>query len=130
MPNDRLIPWIQDMPFRFESLQIWHQARAFSNDIARLAARLPEQERHSLASQLTRAANSISLNIAEGSGRDTDADFNRFLAIAIGSTFEVASGLFLALDRGYLTQDAHKTLYDQAEQIGKSINSFRKTLKA
>jgi four helix bundle protein len=118
------------MPFRFESLQIWHQARAFSDEIFKVASSLPEHEKYGLASQLTRAANSISLNIAEGSGRDTDADFNRFLCIAIGSTFEVASGLFLALDRGYINEAAHGALYGHAERLGKTINSFRKTLKA
>jgi four helix bundle protein len=75
-----------------------------------------------------RAANSISLNIAEGSGRDTPTDFNRFLGMAIGSTFEVASGLSLARDRTYIDEQTRKTLYDQAEHLARAINSFRKTL--
>ena len=66
------------MPFRFEGLQIWHQARAFSNEVYRLAAEFPDYKRYSLTSQMTRAANSISLNIAEGAGRDTDIDLTVF----------------------------------------------------
>ncbi len=117
------------MPFRFEGLQIWHQAREFSNDVHRLVAGFPECERYSLTSQMTRAANSVSLNIAEGSGRDTDVDFNRFLGIAMGSAFEVVSASFLALDRGYVDSRTQNVLYEKAEQLAKSINSFRRTLK-
>jgi four helix bundle protein len=100
------------MPFRFEGLKIWHQAREFSDEVYRLVAGFPDHERYSLTSQMTRAANSISLNIAEGSGRDTDMDFNRFLGIAIGSAFEVVSASYLALDRGYVDPKAQNVLYE------------------
>ncbi len=117
------------MPFRFESLTIWHQARSFASDVYRIVARFPDHEKYGLASQMTRAATSVSLNIAEGAGRDTDKEFNRFLGIAIGSLFEVASASFVALDQEYVTAETHQKLYSQAEQVGKSINSFRRTLK-
>ncbi|MBN1310055.1 MAG: four helix bundle protein [Anaerolineae bacterium] len=51
------------MPFRFEGLQIWHQARQFSNEVYWLVAGFLDYERYSLTSQMTRAANSISLNV-------------------------------------------------------------------
>jgi four helix bundle protein len=117
------------MPFRFESLQIWHQARAFSEHIHRIAMRFPDQERYSLTSQIRRAGYSVPLNVAEGSGRDTDQDFNRFLSIAVGSVFEVASASFLALDCGYIDQETHDMLYAEAQSLAKSINSFRRTLE-
>jgi len=117
------------MPFRFDSLDIWHMARAYAGKIYTVTARFPSEERFGLAVQLSRAANSISLNIAEGSGRDTNKDFDRFLGIAVGSLFEVVSGLFLALDRGYIDAKTHKALYDEGEQLAKSINAFRRTLR-
>lgn len=52
------------MPFRFESLKIWQQARDFSNHVYQLTACFPDGERYSLVSRMTRAANSVSLNIA------------------------------------------------------------------
>jgi len=117
------------MPFRFESLEIWHQAVAFSNDAYKLVAKFPDHEKYGLSNQITRAANSVSLNIAEGAGRDTNADFSRFLGIAVGSTFEVVSASFLARNQGYISQETHALLYAQAEKLGKSINRFRRTLK-
>ncbi len=118
------------MPFRFEGLEIWQQSREFSGSIFKVATSFPETERFGLAIQLTRAADSICLNIAEGAGRDTNLGFNRFLTIATGSTFEVASALFLALDRGDISQQVHTELYAQAEHLSKSISRFRKTLLA
>ena len=116
------------MPFRFESLRIWHQARELSNEVAQLVANFPEHERYGLASQMSRAANSISLNIAEGAGRDSNRDFSRFLGIAIGSTFEVVSASYLALDRDYIKAESHKKIYENAEHLAASMNAFRKTL--
>ena len=118
------------MPFRFEGLEIWQMARAYSVSIYKATARYPEIERYSLTSQITRAANSICLNIAEGSGRDTNTDFSRFLSIALGSTFEVASALMIAADRGYLEKPSYDELYDQADKLGRSINNFRRSLAA
>jgi four helix bundle protein len=116
------------MTFRFEGLQIWHGARKFSDRVYKVVARFPEVEKFGLTSQMIRAANSVSLNIAEGAGRDTDTEFNRFLGIAVGSLFEVASGSFIALDQGYITPEQHRALYAEAQKLAKSINSFRRTL--
>jgi four helix bundle protein len=118
------------MPFRFEGLEIWQMAREYSDAICKIAARFPGSERYSLSSQITRAANSIALNIAEGSGRDTNAYFNCFLSIALGSTLETASALFMASDRGYLDKSSFDELYDQADKLGRTITNFRRSLNS
>lgn len=51
------------MPFRFESLDIWHMARAYATKVYNMTARFPRKEDYGLTSQLNRAVNSISLNI-------------------------------------------------------------------
>ena len=117
------------MPFRFEGLEIWQLARSYIEEIYGITARFPQIELYGLASQLNRAANSVALNIAEGSGRDTRREFDRFLGIAIGSVFEVVSGLFLALDRRYINEATHDLLYEEGDKLGRKINSFRKTLR-
>lgn len=68
------------MAFRFESLEIFYAAIEFSAKVYEAVRKFPADERFDLTSQARRAANSIVLNIAEGSGRGTKKDFSHFLA--------------------------------------------------
>ncbi len=117
------------MAFRFERLEIWHLAREYVTAVYATTARFPRSERFALADQLNRAANSVALNIAEGSGQDTDAQFGRYLGIAMGSVCEVVSGLFLARDRGYIDDTTHADLYEKGDHLIRAIVNFRKTLR-
>ncbi len=116
------------MPFRFESLRIWHMARAYAGTVYKLSATFPRKEDYGLTSQINRAANSISLNIAEGSAKKSDKHFDLYLDNAIGSTYEVVAAGFRALDEGYIKQEALSTLYTEGENLAKAINAFRRTL--
>jgi four helix bundle protein len=73
------------MTFRFESLDIWHMARAYAGRVCTLTARFPRHEDYGLRSQLNRAVNSIGLDIAEGTGRSSDKALDYHLEIALGS---------------------------------------------
>ncbi len=64
------------MPFRFESLEIWHKARDFSARIYEMTAKFPPHELYGLASQMNRGSNAVSLLIAEGAGLDTNGPMN------------------------------------------------------
>ncbi len=117
------------MPFRFESLDIWHKAREFSAQIYDLTARFPPHELYGLASQMNRASNAVSLLIAEGSGLETNSLFSHRLGLAAGETFEVVSGSFLALDRKYITAEQQAEIYNRGQTLGRMINAFRSTLR-
>ncbi len=114
------------MAFRFESLDIWHMARAYATDVYAVTSRFPRHEDYGLRSQMNRAVNSIGLNIAEGAARSSSKAFDYHLDIAIGS--KVVGASFLALDRGYITEKEQQALYAEGERLGKSINAFRRTL--
>ena len=116
------------MAFRFEGLEIWHLAMAYTEGIYAITARFPPAERYGLVTQLNRAVNSVALNIAEGSGQSTSRQFNYYLGIAVGSAFEVVAGLFLAQDRDYIDEATRQQLYDDGEKLARKINAFRKTL--
>ena len=88
------------MGFRFEGLNIFHEAIDFSVRVYSMAKKFPAEERFDLTSRSRRAANSVVLNIAEGSGRGTKRDFSRFLDLALGSTFEAVACSFLAKKQG------------------------------
>ena len=74
--------------------------------------------------QLRRASASIGYNVAEGCGRDSDADFARFLQIAMGSASEVEYELWLARDLGYMSAVDHDRLAGQAVEVRKMLRAF------
>jgi four helix bundle protein len=89
----------------------------------------PKSEVYGLTSQIRRAAVSIASNIAEGSGRNTDKDFARFLDIAIGSSFELETQIEIAFLLEYIEKDIYEQLIQNCSQLQKMIYSFRKKLK-
>ncbi len=116
------------MPFRFESLEIWHMARGYSRTVYCATAKFPRHEDYGLRSQMNRAANSIGLNIAEGSAKGSSKAFDYHLEVAVGSTFEVAAAAFLAADNAYISGEEQKELYAEGQKLARSINAFRNTL--
>ena len=73
---------------------------------------------------------SIPTNIAEGCGRFTDADFARFLQIAMGSASETEYQLILARDLGFLPNNAYEKLHIEGEEIKRMLASLLKTIRA
>ena len=117
------------MAFRFEGLEIFHLAVEFSVRVHDLVRKFPAEERFDLTSPAGRAANSIVLNIAEGSGRGTRKDFSHFLDMALGSTFETVACFFIAEKQSYVSKQDLEKIKREAESLGKRINAFKRTLK-
>jgi four helix bundle protein len=114
--------------FRFEKIEAWQLARAFNKAVYRAARGFPKEEMFALTSQMRRASVSVSSNIAEGSGRNSDADFAHFLEIAYGSLMEVVSQLFIALDESYLTELQFEALAEEADVLASKIVALSKSL--
>ncbi len=91
------------MAFKFEKLEVWQLALELANNIHLLTRNFPKEEMFSLTSQIKRAANSVSLNIAEGSTGQLDAEQHRFLGYAQRSAREVVGALHLSLRRDYMS---------------------------
>ena len=85
-------------------------------------------EDYGLKSQMNCAVNSINLNIAEGTAKNSNKAFAYHLEIALGSTFEMVAGSFIAKDREYMTETEQEGLYEYGQRLAKSINAFRNTL--
>lgn len=116
------------MPFKFENLIVWQKALDLSGEVHRITRDFPKEERFILTSQIKRASDSVSLNIAEGSTGQTNAEFRRFLSIALRSAIEVVSCLHLAKRRNLLRDDDFRTLYQRCEEILVMINSLKAKL--
>ncbi len=94
-----------------------------------LVSRFPKEEVYVLSSQLKRAEDSVSLNIAEGSTGQSNAEFARVLNYAIRSAIEVVSGLFLAKKRNLINEDEFKANYENIELLVKMLQSLKHSLE-
>ena len=118
------------MSFRYRDFPIYSQIRQFIIDTYSLTDTLPKKEFYGLSSQLRRAATSALLNIAEGSMKLSDAEFNRFIMISIGSVSETASILDICLDLKYITSSTHARCMLKCETLVKQLYGFSRKLKS
>jgi four helix bundle protein len=119
---------MKNVKFKFEDLQVYQKSLDFIDSSYIIIRKFPTSEQYALASQYTRAAVSIALNIAEGSG-DTNAQFNRFLQIAMGSVKECVVCVTIAKRQDYITVEQEKELREKLEELSKMITSLQKYLK-
>jgi len=113
------------MAFRFEDLQVWQKAMDLGEQINQLTKNFPKEEIYILTSQIKRAADSVVLNIAEGSTGQSKAVFKVFLGYSLRSAIEVVSCLFIAKRRGYIDENTFKRLYDDYEALVKMITGLK-----
>ena len=117
------------MAFKFENLKVWQKALDISEDVHLLTQTFPKEELYILASQMKRAADSIALNIAEGSTGQSNAEFNKFLGYSLRSSVEVVSCLFIGKRRKLIGEENFSKLYNELEIIIRMIQALRKSLK-
>jgi len=113
----------------FEDLLVWQKSVKFAVDVYATCENLPESERYGIRSQLTRAAISISSNIAEGHGRKSPADFIRFLRISMGSCRECQSLVMVAKELG-MFDDSVMELQESAAELSRMLNGLISRLEA
>jgi four helix bundle protein len=113
------------MPFKFEKLEVWQLALDYNDLICEIAGRLPRSEEYNLKSQITRAATSVALNIAEGSTGQTDAEQARFLGLAIRSLLETVACQHIIYRRKFLQE---VTPLRQAETLVAKLHTMRKAI--
>ncbi len=113
----------------FRKLKVWQKAHALTLPIYKATRAFPKHELYGLTSQIQRAAASISTNIAEGCGKETDADPGCYFQISMGSSSELEYLLLLANDLRYFDSNTYTCLNDNLIEVRKMLNAFLKTLK-
>ncbi|MEB2778568.1 four helix bundle protein [Algoriphagus sp. D3-2-R+10] len=111
--------------FKFEKLQIWQKAMDFGEDIFSVSKGFHKDELYNLISQSRRAADSIALNIAEGSISQSNPEYKKFMGYAIRSLAEVVTCLHKAVRRKYIDQEQFNTLYAEAFHLMNMMQSFK-----
>ena len=114
--------------FKFEDLNVYQKAIEFGEFVNKQTEKFPKHELYRLSSQFVRAADSIALNIAEGSG-GSDLNFNRYLRMAWDSAHECVAASTKALLRGYITSEENEENRKQITEISKMISGLRNHLK-
>ena len=118
------------MAYKFEKLGVWRHALDYADRIHEIAEQLPKHERYNLSDQMTRAANSIALNIAERSTGLSDTEQDRFLRIAIRPLLETVACLHLVKRRDYLDHlDTLRDAYRDSEILFAKLQAFRSSLE-
>jgi len=110
---------------RFEDIRAWQEARVLTKQIYALCKQsLGLRGDRRLRDQLQAASVSVMSNIAEGFSRRTDKEFTQFLFVAKGSTAEVQSLLYVALDQDYLSEQDFAGLYSKSDEVARILSGF------
>lgn len=105
----------------FTKYKVWEISHELVLEIYQLTTQFPNSEKYNLISQIQRAAYSIPSNIAEGCGRNSDKDFNRFIHIALGSAHEVEYFLILTRDLKFITKEKSENLILKVNKIKRML---------
>lgn len=116
------------MQSNFRDLKLWKMAMDLGVIIYDLTAQLPDTEKFGLISQMRRAVVSISSNIAEGSGRGSNAQFTQFLGFAQGSAFELETQLLLVQRMNLLSSKDIEEAIDLLHYIQKMNFKLKQSL--
>ncbi len=114
----------------FRNLKVWQRSHVLTLEVYRLSKLFPREEIYGLTSQMRRAAVSVGANIAEGSCRNGDSDFARFLQMAMGSASELEYHTLLAYDLEMLKQADYERLSTKAQEVKRMLASLLRKLRA
>lgn len=114
----------------FRGIKAWEKAHSLTLKVYKATAAFPKDELYGLISQVRRSCASIPANIAEGCGRGGDAEFARFLQIAIGSASELEYHLLLARDLNFLNPSNYDQLSGDVTEVKRMLTSFIQKLRA
>ncbi|ACB75186.1 four helix bundle protein [Opitutus terrae] len=113
----------------YRQLNTWKHGHAVTLSAYRLTKTFPKEELFGLTSQIRRAASSVPANIAEGCGREGDAELKRFLNIALGSACELDYHILLASDLGYIDAPNAARLAGEILQLRRMLGAFIRRLE-
>ena len=109
----------------FEDIIAWQKAKKLSIELHGIFRSCKD---YSFRDQILRASISVMNNIAEGFERNGNKEFRNFLYIAKGSSAEIRSMLYIALELGYLSKREYERLNELSLEISKMLSSLIKTL--
>lgn len=114
----------------YRDLEVWRKSIELAEQVYRLSAKFPAEEKFGLTSQVRRSAASVAANIAEGAEREGTKEFLQFLGIASGSLAETETFLILAARLGLVPEAETHLALEQAAVVGRMLNGLKRSLRS
>ena len=118
-----------EIGFKFEKLIIWQKAMEMGEEMNNFSNSFPKKEIYNLSSQLRRAADSIALNISEGSIDQSNPEFKKCMGYAIRSQAEVVTCLYKARYRNYISEKEFDNAYRECFNLMNMMVAFKKNIQ-
>jgi four helix bundle protein len=115
---------------RYNNLKVWNESRELVKLVYQSLNQFPKEELFGLTSQIKRSVISISSNIAEACGRDTDQQFAYHINIALGSSFEFESQITLAYDVSFLAEQDFENISMRIFHIKNMLIGLHRNIKS
>lgn len=115
--------------FRFLNWEVYQYSKKLFSLVLKIVRKLPKEYRYELSSQIIRCTFSIILNIAEGSGKTSDKELNRFIDISLGSLYELVAATDVLRDNNLITNDEFDEIFVLVNSISNQLGGFKKRLK-
>ncbi len=116
--------------FRFVDWKVYKDSKKLFGVLIELTKSLPKEYRFEISSQLIRSGLSVVLNIAEGCGKNSDRELNRYLDISLGSLFEVMATVDTLHDIKLIDKKSLDEIYCMVDEISKQLGGMKKKIKA
>lgn len=113
----------------FKDLEVWQVGMELVEEVYRLSAAFPADERFGLTSQIRRASVSVPSNVAEGHGRESTQDFVRFLRMTQGSVKEVETQTILSRRLGFAQDDEADRVLELTDRVGRMTRALIRSLQ-
>jgi four helix bundle protein len=110
----------------YKKLNVWQKGHELTLDVYKVTKHFPREETYALMSQMRRASFSVPANVAEGCGRNSNAQLAQFLSIASGSAFELDYYLFLASELNYIKTEDYNAFQDKINNVCRMLNNLTK----
>ena len=113
----------------FKELIVWKLSLEISKAVFRMVESFSKEDKWTIGQQMIRAAISIPSNIAEGSSRSSEKEYNRFIEISLGSAFELETQLLIAISNSRCNEECINNIMPLLLRVQKMLSSFSKTLQ-
>ena len=115
--------------FRFLDWKVYKDSQKLFSSLLQIVKRLPREYRYELGSQLLRSGSSVMLNIAEGSGKQSEKELNRFIEIALGSLYETLANIDILKSNNFIDEKEFVVLRETIADICNQLGGFKKKLE-